>query len=332
MRLFDENGYCDIPTFVNTDMPFIFVIGGRATGKTYGALKYIIESGRKFLFLRRTQSQIDLVGKPDFSPFKSVCRDMGVDVVVKPITKYNSGFWLDDELIGYSAALSTISNLRGFDASDVDIIIYDEFIPEPHERPIKEEGKAFLNMIETLGRNRELKGEKPIQVLCLANANDIGNPIFMELNMVDKMQKMMIQRQGYYYNRQLGILVVNLHDSPISKEKNETALYKLVNGSEYSRMALENEFVDDSIAEIKSKNLSQYVPLVRVAGCTIYKHKADNKYYSTQHNSGSPEEYTTAAADIEKFRRKYYYLWNAYLNRNIEFESKLCSLLFEKLW
>ena len=87
MRLFDENGYCDIPTFVNTDMPFIFVIGGRATGKTYGALKYIIESGRKFLFLRRTQSQIDLVGKPDFSPFKSVCRDMGVDVVVKPITK-----------------------------------------------------------------------------------------------------------------------------------------------------------------------------------------------------------------------------------------------------
>ena len=332
MRLFEASGYVNMPDLINTKIPFIFIFGGRGIGKTYGALKYIIESKRKFLFLRRTQSQIDLVGKPEFSPFKTVCADMGVDVIVKPITKYNSGFWMDDELIGYSAALSTLSNLRGFDASDIDLVIFDEFIPEKHERLIRNEGEAFLNMVETVGRNREIAGREPLQVVCLANANDIGNPIFMELNLINIVQRMKLKKQGFYLNKEKGLLIVNLDDSPISDAKRDTALYKLTSGSDFERMALDNEFIDDSIAEIKSRNLKEYRPIVAIAGVTIYKHKSDNKYYISEHKLGSPEEYTTAEAALEKFRRKYYYLWNAYLNRDIDFESKLCALLFERLW
>ena len=68
--------------------------------------------------------------------------------------------------------------------------IFDEFIPERHERPIKNEGAAFLNAYETMNRNRELQGYKPIQTLCLANANDLGNPIFMELGLVSRAMRM----------------------------------------------------------------------------------------------------------------------------------------------
>jgi hypothetical protein len=39
--------------------------------------------------------------------------------------------------IGYTCALSTLSNMRGFDASDIQLLICDEFIPEKHERLLK---------------------------------------------------------------------------------------------------------------------------------------------------------------------------------------------------
>lgn len=332
MNIYLKSGYCDIESIIKTGMPFIFVYGGRGIGKSYGALQYVLKNKRKFLFVRRTQSQIDLVAKPEFSPFKAVMVDMGLDVQTKSITKYNAGFYLDNELIGYAAALSTISNIRGFDASDVELIIYDEFIPEKHERPIREEGAAFLNMVETVGRNRELKGGKPLQVICLANSNDLGNPIFMELNLIKIVEKMKARKRAYYINKDRGILLVSLDESPISKKKKETSLYKLTSGSDFEKMALQNEFVDDSIAINKSRNLKEFVPYVKIADCCIYKHKSDNRFYMSEHTSGSPPEFTTASADLERFRRKYYFLWNAYLERRIEFENKLCSLLFERLW
>ena len=190
MGLYLSSGYLDFEKIVNYKLPFNFIIGGRGSGKTYGALKYVIDMHKKFLLLRRLQSQIDLVGKPEFSPFKAVAADMGIEIGVKSISKYNSVFIRNEEVLGYSAALSTISNLRGFDASDVEMIIYDEFIPEPHEKPMRAEGTAFLNMYETVNRNRELKGCDPVQLIALANSNDLANAIFIELGIVDKVQKM----------------------------------------------------------------------------------------------------------------------------------------------
>ena len=140
--------------------------------------------------MRRTQAQADLINKSDFSPFKPVCDDKHIEITTAPVSKYNAKFIKDEVVIGYTCALSTIANMRGFDASDVKLLIYDEFIPERHERPIKSEGSAFLNAYETMNRNRELKGKRPLTVLCLANAFDIANPIFLELGLVGIAEKM----------------------------------------------------------------------------------------------------------------------------------------------
>jgi len=81
------------------------------------------------------------------SPLKSPCNDRGIKYTVKKIATDCSGIYTDEEepqILGYTTALSTISGLRGFDASDVKIWIFDEFIPERHERAIKCEGEAFL--------------------------------------------------------------------------------------------------------------------------------------------------------------------------------------------
>ena len=61
MTLYDDNGYFDIGRVLASKLPFIFVVGGRGTGKTFSSLKYVLEHNIKFVFLRRTQSQVDLI-------------------------------------------------------------------------------------------------------------------------------------------------------------------------------------------------------------------------------------------------------------------------------
>ena len=93
-------------------------------------------------------------------------------------------------LHGYTSALSTFSNLRGFDGSNIKILLYDEFIPERHERLIKNEADAFFNVYETINRNRELQGGPPLIALCLSNSNSLASPIFTALNLVKTLERM----------------------------------------------------------------------------------------------------------------------------------------------
>lgn len=306
MLIYDKNGYVNIHEILSKGYPYNFIVGGRGTGKTYGALLEAIKEKRRFMLLRRTQSQTDLICKSEFSPFKSINNDIGSNIQPKSISRYNVGFYDDNnELIGYGAALSTFSNLRGFDSSDIDLLIYDEFIPEKHERPIKGEGEAFANVIETIGRNRELQEQNPLQVLCLANANDLGNPIFAELNLINVAQKMKKKKRNVYANGERGILLVMLENSPISKKKEKTSLYKLMAGSNFSKMALDNEFTSDDLDAIKSLPIIEYKPLCNIGKICIYEHKSNRSYYITSHRSGTPPEFGTSAAEKARFYKTF---------------------------
>lgn len=332
MKLYQDSGYVNIAGILSLGIPFNLVVGGRGTGKTYTSLDYVLENAIKFMFMRRTQAQADLINKPEFSPFKALCRDKNIDIITKPLTKYNAGFYMEDENtpIGYTAALSTISNIRGFDASDVELLIYDEFIPERHERPIKNEGAAFLNAYETINRNRELKGEKPLQVLCLANANDISNPIFMELGLVSKAEKMLRTGKEISVDHNRGIAIFMLNASPVSSLKSKTALYKLTRGSEFEKMSIYNDFADVDYSNIIKRPLIEYIPVVEVGEICIYRHKNNNKLYVSQHTVGSPPKYSSGENDLNRYARKYSWVWLEYLANNIEFESVISEKLLTK--
>lgn len=338
MKLYQDSGYVNIKGIIDLGLPFNFVVGGRGTGKTYTALKTVKEDGLKFMFMRRTQSQAELINKPDFSPFKSLNADMGWDVVSKPITKYNAGFYdaVEGEgeglPIGYTCALSTISNVRGFDAHDVKILIYDEFIPELHERPIKNEGAALLNAYETINRNRELKGEKPLQLLCLSNSNGLSNPIFLELGLVKKAERMERKGQEFSIDRSRGIGIFMLNESPISDKKSNTALYKLARGSEFERMSIHNTFSDADTTNVVVRPLIEYRPVVAVGEICIYAHKNTGKMYVSTHCTGTPPRYTSGYADLARFRRNYVWIWSEYLQNNVEFEEILCEILLTKYY
>lgn len=236
------------------------------------------------------------------------------------------------EELGLAIPVSTSGNIRGYDGYDIDFVFYDEFIPIKSERPIKGEANLLFNTLETIGRNRELLGKKPLMFMALANSNNVDNPYFLELGVVNRALRMTASGDNEIYeNRNNGMLMIAVNKSPISSRKKETSLYQLTgDASSFAKMSLDNDFVDVNTNNVKSLDLKHYDPLVNIGGITIYRSKDKKKgYYVSEHCKGSPAHYSTAEIDIERFRRKYVYLYIAYMNENITFENHLTEYLFQ---
>ena len=344
--MFDDNGYLDFQYIMDHSLTYTFIVGGRGIGKTFGALKYVLNNDIKFIFLRRTQTQIDMIKNEDLNPFRALESVLGDDyaTATKKINKnitacYRAERDADGILqphgkpIGYLMALSTIANIRGFDASDVDCLIYDEFIGEKHESKIQHEGTAFLNAIETIARNREISGGKPLKVIGLSNSNMLANPLFVELQIVTECERMLKKSQTIRNVPARDLTLIMLNTTPVSEKKAQTSLYKLAGrDSSFSKMALDNEFTAEEMTDIKSLSLKEYKPVVSVGELNIYRHKSRNEYYITGHTSGSPSQYDTSPMELKRFKHDWYYLWLAYMRRAIIFESYIYKVLFEKYY
>lgn len=340
MRLYQDSGYIDIASILAEGYPFNFVTGGRGTGKTYTALKQAVENRTKFILLRRTQQQCDIINTPEFNIFRPLNLTEGYNIISRKISKQNAGFYRGEEVegkmiasgepIGYTAALTTLSNMRGFDASDVELLIYDEFCPERHERPIKNEADAFFNAVETINRNRELQGGKPITCLCLANSNDMANPLYVGLGILSTIDKMRKKGQQIYRNKDRGLLVISLLDSPISNRKSNTALYKLTHGSSFADMAINNNYAENVPSKIRSIPLAECKPLVKVGEITIYRHKGTRLLYVSTHKTGTCPEYGADDTSLQRFCRAWGWIWADYLDNNIIFEEYAAEILLTK--
>ena len=179
-----------------------------------------------FMLLRRTQAQTDLISKPEFSPVNPVMEYLSVYPIIESASKYSSLIYSipdpeseEKTFRGYTGALSTFSNMRGFDGSKIQTAIVDEFIPEVHERPIKNEFECAMNIYETINRNRELTGNDPLQMLFLANSNRLNSPIMAGLGLVKVLERMESTGQTEYIKQDRGIAIFLLTRSEISKAK-----------------------------------------------------------------------------------------------------------------
>lgn len=307
--IYDNSGYLSIPAVLHHGFTYNFIIGARGVGKTYGAIKYVLENNITAIYLRRSQKAVDILNQYVYSPFKPVVTDMGLCCEYAKaapgsvaLRDKNSG-----HVYFYTAALSTFAGLRSFDMSAVTMIIFDEFIPEATEScHIKNEYEAFLNMYESVNRNRELDGQQPVKFLGMANANRLDNPIFMGLNLVSVLDKMMHDGTEIYYNKYRSISVINVMRSPISERKAKTALYRLSAGSTYAKMALQNDFNLDTSDIIGVQQLIQYKPLVNVGELCIYRKKSGQDYYvSCRKSSGSAPYYASDERSIDMLKSRY---------------------------
>ena len=310
--------YINIWDYKDPEYPFQIFIGGRGCGKTFSALKGALQLPDKFLFMRRTAQELDLMLDSEkfgegANPFKPINKDTGRDVGLSRIVKNMAGIYnremVDGKLspvgapIGYGVALSTISSIRGVDFSDCSDCIYDEFIPEKHVRRIKNEGGALLNAYETICRNRELSGEDPLRLWLLANSNDIYNDVFIELEIVSDIEKMVRKQKSdkYFKDRGLAVHLINNNEDFV-EAKSETALYKLMRGSKFADMALKNKFAYNDFSLIKYENVTGWRPMCSIGPAYIYAKKGDKALY-VSYASAKCKSYNI---EQEQDRRSFY--------------------------
>ena len=263
--------------------PFTFIVGGRGIGKTYDSIGVCVEDfPGSFMYMRNTREQLQESCGAFGNPFKRWGLDHNRDIKLELerkhaiVTEYTSHEnELTKNVIGFGANLSTFENLRGVDLSNIKIVLFDEFI---EDRTLSfDQFKAFLNMYETINRNRELQGEPPLIVILLSNAQRLGNPILRGFNLIPTIEGMQRSGQHSFANDTIRI---ELPFSQVSEDKRNTALYKAAANTNYTSEALNNNFVNDSFTGVKKVNLSEYTPLFSIDDIFIYRHKSTGLYYA----------------------------------------------------
>lgn len=339
-KLYLNNGYLNMEYIFNSPYTFIIIIGGRAIGKTYGALLECVQKELKFIYFRRTQIQLDESMTKETNVFKSLNMENDFEVLVKKNTKNSYRFFEEEEDVsretiteifrGYGMAISTFANIRGFDGSDIDILLFDEFVPEAHQMTIRNEDEAIFNIIESINRNRELKGRKPVKCIFLSNSVNLANPLFMSLGLVTRAIKMKEKGLETYTDKNRSLALIMPNHSKISESKKETALYKLTKNTSFYEAAINNEFTNNHSTNIKSRNIVEFRPLVFVGELCIYQHKYDGTIYVTTHKSGNCESYKSSDKELMIFRKNYGFLLKYVYCEKVQYENYACEYLFDK--
>ena len=152
----------------------------------------------------------------------------------------------------------------------------------------------------------------------------------MELGLIDVCDKMKSKQNPVYVNKERGVCIVMLDGSSISKQKQNTALYKLTQKSDFASMALSNSFAYNSTMSIKSQNVRDYKILCGVGDIYIYKHRSDRRYYVTEYAAGKCDKYAADDVEVERFLKRWgRTMYIAYMNNNVLFESMIVKSLFE---
>lgn len=216
-----------------------FIIGARGLGKTYGFKKFAInrflKHGEQFIYLRRYKS--DITGVEQF--FDTVANEFpdatfrirGRELII------------NDELAGWIMPLSSWQSIKSREFPLVKTIIYDEFMLEKSskQRYMDEEPKALMNFIDTVARNRS-----DVRCYCLSNAVSIINPYFVYFGILPDIKK----RYNAYQS-----VVVEIPDSvDFSAMRAQTKFGQLIEGTDYGRFSLGNEFVNDTTVFIEKRS------------------------------------------------------------------------------
>ena len=327
LELYNKEGWINCDTLFHVKQSFVFAIGARQIGKTYSTLKYCVDNGIRFAYIRRSQSIVKNITSKSMSVFKELnekenwniqADSSGKDVYIWKQKKEGEK---EGETVGYTFPALSTSNLRGFSGSDIDVVIYDEFIPEIHERRVRGEFDAFMNLYSTINRNRELQGKEALRMICLANSNNIVNPILSGMDVSGMFEKMEKSGKEYAIDYKRGILCIMYQKSPVSERLKETALYKASVGTDFNKMAFSNGFAYNDRTYIKKRPIIEYFPICRVVDVTIMKHKYHDEYYITRGNIAVAEIYKNNVADNDRFRIKYSKLYMYFMDGLIYFDT-----------
>lgn len=251
-----DHGYVDITNDQLKNLNIFF--GGRGLGKTFSILKHRCEDAykdpyKKFIWLRDSNEVVKKIaaGNSLTRPIE-ITDDHFPHIEIQRING-NYCFVSDPEtenkaVIGYLMALSTFHNARGISYDDVSDIIWDEFIPEEGTIVKKNQGAIFLNMYESVCRNREFEGKDPVRITFLSNTNDIYSDVLADLGVSSIIEQMQYDSQKYYTDDD--IVIHFLSSQAFYEKKKDTFIYRINQNNKFNEMALNNSF-NNSMSLIK---------------------------------------------------------------------------------
>lgn len=286
----------------------------RGPGKTYSTLWYMVRNRIPFIYMKRTNIDVGLTCLPDddykYSPFKPINRDKGTQIVPVLHAEGMGAFYeLNEEgkpdgpPLGSILSFSKASQIKGFDASEADYIIMDEFIPLRGQVVKKDEGNLLLSIYMTVRRDRIQRGRKDLNLILLANGSRIATPITSELSLVDSMADMNADKVLSYFDKNRDIFYhhVTAAEFPKSGSDKDSGIAKAMKGTRWAATELEGEFGYDDFSNIKKMSLKGMRPFIHLhyfqtKDAYIYVRDWDGLYYMTY----SPSRHFELSYDLDK--------------------------------
>ena len=280
-----DNGYIEIE---DTDLKTLNILfGGRGIGKTYSILKHRIQNAlndpnQKFIWLRDSNEVCKKIVAGNSLATPICLNEPNMPKIT--IEKFEGSFTfvahLSDGImkpIGYLMALSTFHNARGINYDDVSCIVWDEFIPEEGTLVKKNQGAIFLNAYESVNRNREFDGLKPVQIIFLSNTNDIYSDVLADLGVNEIIESMAYNKESVFVNADMWIKF--LSSEAFYEKKKDTFIYRIANNDKFKNMALDNKFNNNLALVKRDLKLKNATGLLTVDGRYTLIQLEDNTLY-----------------------------------------------------
>lgn len=279
--------YVDIE---NSDLTNLnVIIGARGPGKTFSVLKHRIEDSAadeteqsKFIWLRDTEAVIKKIAAgnsltapieqktPGFPHVELIKREGDYQFIMNP----KSDNWRN---LGHLRALSTFHNARGVSYEDVIDITWDEFIPEEGTIIKKNQGAIFLNMYESVNRNRELEGKPPVRITFLSNAEDIYSDVLEDLGVSYILEEMNLNGTKSY--RDDDIWIELLDAAEFREKKKDTFIYRINKNQKFKDKALDNKFVYNKALIKRNVNLKGATGMLNLSNRYVLIQLPDGSLY-----------------------------------------------------
>lgn len=267
------------------DATIIIAWSMRGPGKTYSALWESYYLNIPMVYIKRTNEDLQFiageVGDKERSPLVPINRDKGVNLKMKMIAKGIAGFYnteWDEEKSEFlpvgapysiGVSLNAIKSVKGYDASDAEWILLDEFIPQVGEIVKKKEGEMLLDLYMTCQRDRLERGKDPQKLILFANAEEISTPITRTLEVIDDMAELNASGKRYRYLADRGILLhhITKDECTFMTEKSKKGIYKAMAGTDWAAKSFDGIFANNDFSCVQHQKVNGFT---LYAGFTYY--------------------------------------------------------------
>jgi len=256
----------------------------RGPGKTYSALWYAYNN-YPIIYMKRTTEDVNLICSAnsygfDPSPYVPLNRDKCINVKAREIKKGIGAFWETDSEgnpeglpKSYILSLNAIKRFKGFDFSQCEWLLLDEFIPQVGEIVKRGEGEMLLDLYMTIARDRQKRGRKPLKLVLFANAEEISTPVTNTLEVVDIMADLNASGQNYYYDEARGIMLHHItNDEYPIRDEEKVGIYSAMKHTAWGQKAFEGEFANNDFSNVVKMSIKGMKPYIHL------KHKTFDYY------------------------------------------------------